>query len=108
MSVGGYEWRFQASLPKTCLFCQYGYPVVFGLDSWLDSFMCGGHIVEKLRGKKVTLKLVKGNPDPANKEPFYCPITAPDDTCEQFKPIKLGGRKFRLLDAFGYFEKGNE
>lgn len=104
MSVGDYEWRFQASLPKTCLFCQYGYPVVFGTDDWLESFACGAHILDNPKGKKVTLKLNEKRATGSGI--LYAPLTIPEDCCNQFTPIKLGGRKFRLLDAFGCFEKG--
>ena len=46
---------FSASLPKMCVYCAYGYPVVFGRDDWLEVFACGAHLVENLRSKRTTL-----------------------------------------------------
>lgn len=95
---------FEQSLPHNCLFCKYGYPVVMGTKTWLESFACGAHVLDNPKGKKVTLKLNEKRASGSGV--LYCPMTTPDDSCDQWTPIKLGGRKFKLLDAFGMFEKG--
>lgn len=96
-----FDW-FAESLPRKCLYCKYGYPVVFCIDEWLDTFACGKHRVDGLRSKKVTLKLTDVTPH--RIEMTYCPMTDPWESCEDFTPIKLGDRKFKILDAFRYFD----
>lgn len=105
---------FSASLPKMCVYCAYGYPVVFGREDWLEAFVCGGHIVENLKSKKTTLDKhgFKSSHPPGPVENVYMPLVGPMDRCDQFKPIRLDGRgvgfvnarKFHLLDEAGVFD----
>lgn len=109
------DW-FSASLPKMCIYCAYGYPVVFGVYDWLDVFACGAHLVENLKSKKETLHapgsgyVDSGVEGPARN--VYLPMVGPRDRCDWFKPIRLDGRgvgfvnarKFYLLDKAGVFD----
>ena len=105
---------FSSSLPRMCVYCAYGYPVVFGATDWLEAFACGAHLVEGLRSKKATLHApgsgyVCADGDGRN---VYMPLVGPRDRCDSFRPIRLDGRghgfvnarKFRLLDASGLFD----
>lgn len=105
---------FSASLPKMCIYCAYGYPVVFGVCDWLDVFACGAHLVENLKSKKTTLdkhRFERSDPDGPVRN-VYMPLVGPMDRCDQFKPIRLDGRgvgfvnarKFYLLDKAGVFD----
>lgn len=107
------DW-FSESLPKMCVYCAYGYPVVFGRADWLDMFACGAHLVENLRSKKTTIDkhgYRSEEPDGDNKN-CYMPMVGPRDRCDCFKPIRLDGRghgfvnarKFYLLDKAGLFD----
>lgn len=107
------DW-FSASLPKMCIYCAYGYPVVFGRADWLDMFACGAHLVENLRSKKTTIDkhgYRSEEPDGDNKN-CYMPMVGPRDRCDCFEPIRLDGRghgfvnarKFYLLDKAGLFD----
>ena len=100
--MSGFEWMFQQSLPRSCMFCECGYPVVFRKERWLDVFACGAHYLRDPKGKKVTLRLNEKRVTGSGV--LYCPMMAPDDSCAQWRPIRLGGRKFKLLDEFGMFE----
>lgn len=86
------DW-FSASLPKMCIYCAYGYPVVFGVYDWLDVFACGAHLVENLKSKKTTLdkhRFESSDPDgPARN--VYMPLVGPRDRCDLFAPIRLDG-----------------
>lgn len=93
---------FSESLPRKCLYCKYGYPVVFGIDSFLDAFACGAHCVDGLKSKKLTLKLTDESQHRTSM--LYCPMTDPWESCDSFQPIKFGDRKFKILDSFGYFD----
>ena len=97
---------FVASLPQTCLYCRYGYPVVFGIDRFLNCFACGAHNVDGLRSKKLTLHLTTRNAvREANKGAvMYAPLLCSDEGCESWKPLKVGGRKFKLLDLYDMFD----
>ena len=106
---------FSASLPKMCIYCAYGYPVVFGVHDWLDVFACGAHMVENLKSKKTTLdkRGYAGMFDAGGTRSVYMPMVGPRDRCECFKPIRLDGRgvgfvnarKFYLLDEAGVFDE---
>ena len=105
---------FSASLPRMCLYCAYGYPVVFGLSDWLDVFACGAHLVEGLKSKKATLHAPGSGYvcDAEGVRNAYMPLVGPRDRCGSFTPIRIDGmgrgfanaRKFRLLDAAGLFD----
>lgn len=108
---------FSSSLPRMCMYCAYGYPVVFGLSDWLEVFACGAHLVEGLKSKKATLHApgsgyVDGGPCEGPARNVYMPMVGPRDRCGSFRPIRLDGRgagfvnarKFRLLDAAGLFD----
>lgn len=97
---------FSLSLPRKCLYCKWGYPVLFGTDEFLDVFACGRHYVKNLTSKKLTLKLTDIHPNRGNKQSnvLYAPMIDAWETCDDFKPIKIGDRKFKVLDSFGYFD----
>lgn len=94
---------FTASLPRKCLYCKFGHPVVYGIDDFLDAFACGKHGIEGLKSKKATLKLT--DKEAHRISVLYCPMTSAWESCDDFEPIKFGGRKFKILDAFGYFDE---
>lgn len=108
---------FSASLPRMCVYCAYGYPVVFGRDDWLEVFACGAHLVEGLRSKKATLHAPgSGYVNACGSGParnVYMPMVGPRDMCASFRPIRLDGRgcgfvnarKFYLLDRAGLFDE---
>ncbi|MDO4591037.1 MAG: hypothetical protein Q4B35_06560 [Slackia sp.] len=107
---------FSSSMPRMCLYCAYGYPVVFGRANWLDVLACGAHLVMGLRSKKETLTKSGYVPEGANaslrETPPYMPMVGPRDRCDLFEPIRLDGRghgfvnarKFALLDGSGMFD----
>lgn len=107
---------FSSSLPRMCVYCAYGYPVVFGKDDWLELFVCGAHLVEGLRSKKATLEsdgYVPSGPHASPAPVLYAPIVGPRARCGSFRPIRLDGRgagfvnarKFYLLDSAGLFDE---
>ena len=103
---------FSGSLPHKCLYCRYGYPVVFGTEDWLSCLMCGANVVEGLKSKKLTLKLTEWpweKPDAP-----YAPLVAPWCSCEGFRPVRwmpshpgewCNTRKMVLLDKSGMFDE---
>lgn len=100
---------FRESLPHDCLYCEMGYPVVFGVDSFLDCFACGRHALENVKSKKVTLKLTRTrHTDKTSIYPMYAPLVGPGDCCEHFSPVRFKSRKFGLLNMFGYFDDMEE
>lgn len=101
---------FREQLPRKCLYCQYGYPVVYGKDSFFDAIVCGKHSVENLKSNKLTLNLTDINVfhQQYKSGRIYSPIVAPDESCPEYEPIKFGCRKFKLLDLFGFFDESGE
>lgn len=101
---------FIESLPKKCLYCECGQPILFGVDGVDDGFLCNRHCVEGLTSKKLTLRLTDMEVGRENRKnsPLYCPLVGAWESCNDFKPIKVGGRKFELLDFLGYFDDMKE
>lgn len=98
------------SLPKICLYCAYGCPCVYGIDSWFNCFVCMGHTIENLKSKKATLEL---HDKTKERIYLYAPLVGPNDSCDDFRPVKwnsdnekqfVNKRKFLLLDEFGLFD----
>lgn len=101
---------FREELPRKCLYCQYGYPVAYGKDRFWDAIVCGKHSVEGLKSKKLTLNQTDINVLHKQYKAgrIYSPIVAPDESCQEYEPIKFGCRKFKLLDLFGFFDESGE
>lgn len=102
---------FSGALPRKCLWCRYGYPVVFGTDDWLSCFACGANVVTGLRSKRLTLKLTER--DGGRKDDAYAPLVGAGESCESFKPVRwcpakpgeyCNTRKLVLLDRSGMLE----
>lgn len=95
---------FTASLQHNCLYCIYGDVVLDDNDDLVgDHLACMAHSAEDVKSKKFT-----GVPRP-NREfkRTFCPIMNWDETCASFKPLKVGGRKFKTLDKCGLFKCWN-
>lgn len=111
---------FSSALPRKCLYCRYGYPVVFGTTDWLDVLVCGRHAVDGFSTKRIGLRLTeRGGPWDKGLGYLLAPLVGPWDACEKFKPVSLrpskpgefvNARKFELLDRSGLFDdmKGEE
>ena len=102
---------FASSLPRICLYCVHGVPIVWGIERFLDVQGCVVHSAWGLRSKKLTAP----KPDRPGHENVrgYMPLMYCEETCEHFKPCSPNGdaisrRKFRLLDAYGYFDEREE
>ena len=98
---------FVSSLPRTCLYCAYGFPIVWGVENFLDVQACVAHTVWGLRSKLLTAPKMD-IPGCENKR-GYTPLMTAGETCGSFEPCSPTGgavarRKFRLLDAYGYFD----
>lgn len=79
-----------ASLPRKCLYCRYGYPVVFGTTDWLDVLVCGRHAVDGFRTKRIGLRLTeRGGPWDKGLGYLLAPLVGAWDSCEKFKPVSL-------------------
>ena len=116
MSVAGRLGRFSASLPRKCLYCRWGYPVVFGASDWLDVLACGRFTVDAFRTKRIGLRLTEGAACDGKKGLGYliAPLTGPWDSCDGFQPVALmpsrpgeftNLRKLDLLDRSGMFDE---
>lgn len=94
---------FAESLPRNCLYCAYGYVVIDEPDFCLigDHLACTAHAAEGVKSKKFA-DVPKPNRD---FQRAFCPIMNWDETCDLFKPLKYGGRKFRILYDYGLFRK---
>lgn len=97
-------WR--ESLPRICLWCRWGCPILFGGVPFLETLTCRRHAVDGLRSKKLTAPPWhdpgrKGNGDFR----LYTPVMNADETCDSFEPVRLTDGKTRLLDQFGYLGK---
>lgn len=92
---------FTMSLPNNCLYCAYGDVVFNGNDDLIgDHLACMFHATDGLKSKKFA-----GVPKP-NRDfhRTFCPIMNWDERCDRFKPIKFGGKKFKVLDHCGLFD----
>lgn len=92
---------FTMSLPNNCLYCAYGDVVFSGHDDLIgDHLACMFHATDGLKSKKFT-----GVPKP-NRDfhRTFRPIMNWDERCDSFKPIKFGGKKFKVLDHCGLFD----
>lgn len=109
---------FSASLPRKCLWCRWGYPVVFGRSYWLDAFVCGRHAVDAFATKRIELRLTE-EPTPEGSRRkrglgyMVAPITGPWDSCDGFQPVAfrpsrpgefVNARKLDLLDRSGMLD----
>lgn len=65
-----------------------------------DHLACMFHATDGLKSKKFAA-VPKPNRD-FNRT--FCPIMNWDERCDSFKPIKLGGKKFKVLDRCGLFD----
>ena len=110
---------FSASLPRKCLYCRWGYPVVFGTSDWLDVLACGRWTVDAFRTKRIALRLAEESRGRGGMGYMVAPLVGAWDSCEKFKPVSLrpskpgefvNARKFELLDRSGLFDdmKGEE
>lgn len=101
---------FAASVPRCCLWCAYGFPIVFGMDDFFNEFACGMSAARGVRSKKVEARIAYS--DAVNPEPpkVLIAVTAPSDSCDRFVPLTPFGsgwrnmRKLRLMELFGYLE----
>lgn len=93
---------FAESLPRNCLYCAYGNVVIDEPDHCLigDHLACLAHAAGGVKSKKFA-DVPKPNRD---FQRDFCPIMNWDETCDLFKPIKYGGRKFKVLDHCGLFD----
>ena len=103
---------FSGSLPRKCLYCRYGYPVVFGMSEWLEAFVCGANIIDGLKSKKATIRLTEYSGDKPDVP--YAPLVGAWDACDRFAPVAfrpskpgeyINSRKFVLLDKTGIFDE---
>ena len=117
MSVTERLCLFGESLPRKCLYCRYGYPVVFGKSEWLDVFVCGARVFEVGRSKKAGPPIDDPDPSLAGKSAgkrAAAPLVDAWEGCSRFAPaLPLGEgyvnrRKFELLDEFGMFDDMRE
>lgn len=104
---------FSASLPRKCLYCRWGYPVVFGTDDWLNIFACGAHTVDAFRTKRIGLRLAEKSCGGNGMGYMVAPLVDAWCSCEKFKPIAyrpsrpgefVNARKLELLDRSGIFD----
>ena len=92
---------FAESLPRNCLYCDYGNVVLNDGDRLIaDHLACMRHAADGLKSKKFA-----GVPKP-NRDfhRTFCPIMNWDEGCDQFRPIKFGGKKFKVLDYNGLLD----
>ena len=86
-----------------CLMCKWGYPVLFEADEPLETWACGGHTVYDLKSKKLTAP-------PIDRKRYgfgraYAPLMAWDESCDRFRFVERGSRKWRYLEACGMFDE---
>ena len=105
---------FSASLPRKCLYCRWGYPVVFGTTDWLDVLVCGRHAVDGFRTKRIPLRLTERGSLTGGLGYLVAPLVGPWDACDGFLPVGyrstrkgefVNARKFELLDRSGLFDE---
>ena len=105
---------FSSALPRKCLYCRYGYPVVFGTEDWLDVLVCGRHAVDGFKSKRIGLTLTERGSIAGGLGYLVAPLVGPWDACEGFLPVcyrpTRGGefvnaRKFELLDRSELFDE---
>lgn len=101
-----FDW-FAESLPRICLYCKHGYPVVWGGEHFLETVGCAAHTAWGLKSKKLTAPSIDRRYECGRG---YMPLMMADETCPSFRPVRPCGdaperRKFRLLDAYGYFDE---
>ena len=104
-----------STLPRKCLYCRYGYPVVFGTEDWLDVLVCGRHTVDGFKSKRIGLRLTeRGGPWDKGLGYLVAPLVGPWDACDGFRPVGyrprrpgefVNARKFELLDRSGLFDE---
>lgn len=103
-----------ASMPRKCLYCRYGYPVVFGTTDWLDVLVCGRHAVDGLKSRRIGLRLTERGSLAGGLGYLVAPLVGPWDACAGFRPVGyrprrpgefVNARKFELLDRSGLFDE---
>ena len=111
---------FSGSLPRKCLYCAWGYPVVFGMDDWLEVLACGRWTVGAFAIKRIGLRLADETPEQVSRAKskrrglsyMVAPLVRAWDACERFEPVRCvpmrgkfsNARKFELLDRSGVFD----
>ena len=104
---------FSASLPRKCLYCRFGYPVVFGTDDWLDVLACGAHTVDAFKTKRIGLRLTEESRGGNGMGYMVAPLVGAWDSCDGFQPVAyrpsrpgefVNARKLELLDRSGLFD----
>lgn len=105
---------FSASLPRKCLYCRWGYPVVFGMADWLDVLACGRWTVDAFKTKRIALRLTEESYGSNGMGYMVAPLVGAWCSCEKFKPVSfrpskpgefVNARKFELLDRSGLFDE---
>ncbi len=103
-----------SALPRKCLYCRYGYPVVFGTTDWLDVLVCGRHAVDGFKSKRIGLRLTERGALTGGLGYLVAPLVGPWDACDGFRPVGyrprrpgefVNARKFELLDRSGLFDE---
>lgn len=94
---------FRESLPRNCLYCEWGHPVVFGRERFLDTFACGAHSARGLRSKMLTAPPFRYAGCRGDYR-CYSPMMAWDESCGLFSPVRLESRKAGMLDLMGLFD----
>lgn len=103
-----------SALPRKCLYCRWGYPVVFGTEDWLDVLVCGRHAVDGFKTKRMGLRLTERGSLAGGLGYLVAPLVGPWDACAGFMPVGyrptrkgefVNARKFELLDRSGLFDE---
>lgn len=90
------------AVPSTCLWCRWGYPIMFGDDDPTDTWACGAHTVWGLRSSKLTAPRIDRRYELGRA---YAPLMMWDETCDRFSVLERGSRKWDYLAGNGILEK---
>lgn len=108
---------FSASLPRKCLWCRWGYPVVFGKTDWLDVLACGRWTVDAFKTKRIGLRLTEESHGRGGMGYMVAPLVGAWDSCDGFQPVSfrpsrpgefVNARKLELLDRSGMLDDMGE
>jgi hypothetical protein len=86
-----------------CLMCRWGYPVLFGKDDPVETWVCGMHTVYGLRSKKLTAPPIDRSRYELGRG--YAPLMMWDDACDRFERVERGSRKWRYLARYEIVER---